>query len=84
VKLLTSLDVLRDLILGERHSRRTLIGAGMSAPTADRRLRALVDFPGVVRSKEGKLTWFAWDVAEAEHAAYLEHALRAARKKAKR
>jgi hypothetical protein len=57
----TTLDVLRDLMLGGRHSRRTVARGGVSLPTADRWLMALyVTIPGVRKVRDGKTTWFEW------------------------
>ena len=58
---MTLLEVLRDLMLGGKHSRRTVARGGVSLPTADRWLHELLDVvPGVKRSKEGKVSWFEW------------------------
>jgi hypothetical protein len=56
------LDVLRDLMLGGRHSRRTVSKAErVSLPTADRWLTALlVNVPGVRKARVGKTTWYEW------------------------
>jgi hypothetical protein len=54
----TQLDVLRDLVLGGRHCRLTVARAGVSLPTADRWLRALLIVPGVRTVREGKTTWY--------------------------
>jgi hypothetical protein len=72
-KKLTSLDVLRDLMFGARHSRRTLMTSGLSGSSADRRLRVLVDFPGIVRTTDGKVgphveVWFQWVPSQAAKA----------------
>lgn len=56
----TRLDVLKELMGGARHSRRTLVARGISLKTADRWLRALLVVPGVRREREGKTTWFVW------------------------
>jgi hypothetical protein len=57
---MTMLDVLRDLMLGGRHSRRTVAHGGVSLPTADRWLAALMVIPGVRRVRVGKTTWLEW------------------------
>ena len=57
----TELDVLRDLMLGGRHSRQTAVRLGISYPTADRWLEALLKVPGVRRFKMGKTTWYEWE-----------------------
>ncbi len=55
------LDVLRDLMLGGRHSRRTVTRFGVSLPTADRWLKELCDkIPGVRRVREGTTAWVEW------------------------
>lgn len=56
----TVLDVLRDLMLGGRHSRRTVAKLGVSLPTADRWLQSLRTLPGIRVSRVGKITWFAF------------------------
>lgn len=56
----TRFDVLRDLMHGLRHSRRTLLGMGLSLKTSDRWLHALLVVPGVHRVREGKTTWYVW------------------------
>lgn len=54
-------DLLRDLMLGGRHSRHTVIRFGVSLPTADRWLKELYEkIPGVRKVREGKTTWFDW------------------------
>lgn len=55
------LHVLRDLMLGGRHSRRTVARSGVSLPTADRWLAALMVVPGVKRVRVGKTSWFEWE-----------------------
>jgi hypothetical protein len=45
----TELDLLRDLMLGGRHSRQTAVRLGISFPTADRWLESLMTVPGVRR-----------------------------------
>jgi hypothetical protein len=57
----TELDVLRDLMLGGRHSRQTVIRFGVSYPTADRWLASLLRVPGVRRFKMGKTMWYEWE-----------------------
>lgn len=57
----TELDVLRDLMLGGRHSRQTAVRLGISYPTADRWLESLLKVPGVRRFKMGKTTWYEWE-----------------------
>jgi hypothetical protein len=55
------LDVLRDLMLGGRHSRHTVRRFGVSLPTADRWLKELYGkIPGVRKVRDGKTTWFDW------------------------
>jgi len=55
------LDVLRDLMLGGRHSRHTVSRFGVSLPTADRWLKELYGkIPGVRKLRVGKTTWFDW------------------------
>ena len=55
------LELLRDLMLGARHSRQTVArAAGLSIRTSDRWLRELLVIPGVSFGKQGKTTWFAW------------------------
>ena len=57
----TELHVLRDLILGGRHSRSTVVRFGVSLPTADRWLQSLfLVIPGVCKVREGKTTWFEY------------------------
>ena len=60
----TELDLLRDLMLGGRHSRSTAIRLGISYPTADRWLESLLKVPGVRRTKIGKTTWYEWEPPE--------------------
>lgn len=55
---LTVLHILRDLMLGGRHSRTTVARYGISLPTADRWLKSLLLLPGVVKRREGKVTWY--------------------------
>jgi hypothetical protein len=57
----TELDVLRDLMLGGRHSRSTAVRLGISFPTADRWLESLLRVPGVRKTKIGKVTWYEWE-----------------------
>lgn len=55
------LRVLRDLMLGGRHSRRTVEALGVSLATADRWLTALwKHVPGVRAVRSGAVTWFEW------------------------
>jgi hypothetical protein len=57
----TSLDILRDLMSGGRHSRTTVARCGVSLPTADRWLKQLAEkIPGVRRVRESHVTWFEW------------------------
>lgn len=56
-----TLDVLRDLMLGGRHSRHTVTRFGVSLPTADRWLMELArKVPGVRKVREGTTSWFEW------------------------
>lgn len=55
-----ALFVLRDLVLGGRHCRRTVAALGVSLPTADRWLKALLVVPGVRKRRISKTTWFEW------------------------
>lgn len=60
---MTPLHVLRDIMLGGRHSRRTIaaMAAGPSLPTADRWIVQLVNtVPGVRTVRVGKTTWVEW------------------------
>jgi hypothetical protein len=61
----TELDLLRDLMLGGRHSRQTAVRLGISFPTADRWLESLMTVPGVRRTKVGKVTWYEWEPTKA-------------------
>lgn len=55
------LDVLRDLMLGGRHSRQTVARCGVSLPTADRWLKTMLEtVPGVRRVREGKTSWYEY------------------------
>ena len=55
----TILDVVRDLMLGGRHSRRTLARMGVSLATADRYLQAIAaKVPGVQLVRIGKVSWY--------------------------
>lgn len=57
----SELDILRDLMLGGRHSRTTVARCGVSLPTADRWLKVLYSkIPDVKRVRHGKVTWFEW------------------------
>jgi hypothetical protein len=60
----TELDLLRDLMLGGRHSRQTAVRLGISFPTADRWLESLLMVPGVRKTKIGKTTWYEWKPPE--------------------
>ncbi len=56
--MVTMLDVLRDVMMGGKHSRVTVARYGVSLPTADRWLRALASkVPGAELHREGKTTW---------------------------
>lgn len=57
----SELDLLRDLMLGGRHSRQTAVRIGISYPTADRWLESLLRVPGVRKFKNGKTTWYEWE-----------------------
>jgi len=61
----TELDLLRDLMLGGRHSRQTAVRLGISFPTADRWLESLMKVPGVRQTKIGKVTWYEWEPTKA-------------------
>lgn len=56
------LDVVRDLMLGGRHSRRTVaVMADVSLQTADRWLVSIrTTIPGVRVVRVGKTTWLEW------------------------
>lgn len=55
------LQVLRDVMLGGRHSRQTIARYGVSLPTADRWIKALAKtVPGAKTTREGKTTWLEW------------------------
>lgn len=56
------LAILRDLMLGGRHSRRTVAAqAGCSLPTADRWLAEILGLiPGARTQRIGKTTWLYW------------------------
>ncbi len=57
----SELDVLRDLMLGGRHSRQTAVRFGISHRTADRWLESLLlKVPGVHRFRLGKTAWYEW------------------------
>jgi hypothetical protein len=58
----TGLDILRDLMLGGRHSRTTVARAAkVSLPTADRWLMALRQkVPGMHAVRVSKTTWVEW------------------------
>lgn len=52
------LEIVRDLMLGGRHSRRTIARYGVSLPTADRWVKLIVStIPGARFEREGKTTW---------------------------
>jgi hypothetical protein len=58
---ISRLHVLRDLMLGGRHSRHTVHRYGVSLPTADRWLQSLYDvIPRVQKIRVGKTTWYQW------------------------
>lgn len=56
------LSILRDLMLGGRHSRTTVARAArVSLPTADRWLKSLEStVPGIRRRRIGNVSWFEW------------------------
>jgi len=55
------LDVIRDLILGARYSRRSLQRMGVSLPTADRWIREIARvIPWMRTVRAGKTTWLEW------------------------
>lgn len=54
------LDVLKDLMLGGRHSRQTLARCGVTLVSADRWLKGLLIIPGLRSAKIGKTTWYEW------------------------
>ena len=62
---MSELDLLRDLMLGGRHSRQTAVRFGISLPTADRWLASLLVVPGVRRFRQGKTTWYEWKLTGA-------------------
>jgi hypothetical protein len=58
---LNELDVLRDLMLGKRHSRQTVARMGVHERTADRWLELLEKkVPGVRRIRVGQTSWLEW------------------------
>jgi hypothetical protein len=58
----TMLSVLRDLMLGGRHSRVT-VARGVSLSTADRWLKRLaLNVPGIERVRVRKTSWYEWHV----------------------
>lgn len=59
--LVSALRILRDLMLGGRHSRHTVAATGVSLPTADRWLVALRIVPGIRMVKVGRTTWLEWE-----------------------
>jgi len=55
------LSALRDLMLGGRHNRHTLVRQfRISVPTADRWLQAFTAIPGVFSFKVSKTRWYEW------------------------
>lgn len=63
------LDILRDLMLGGRHSRRTVARYGVSLPTADRWLLTLwKKIPNVWKVRDGKTTWFEYRATTTQEA----------------
>ena len=55
------LGALRDLMLGGRHNRHTLVRQfHISLPTADRWLQAFLTIPGVRTFKVVKTRWYEW------------------------
>jgi hypothetical protein len=56
------LDVVRDLLRDEEHSRSSVVAEhGISFPTADRWLEQIrTTLPGVSKRKVGKVTWYGW------------------------
>jgi hypothetical protein len=55
------LQIVRDLMLGGRHSRTTIARCGVSLPTADRWIKMIVaSVPGARTVREGKTTWVEW------------------------
>lgn len=56
------LGIVRDLMLGGRHSRHTVAkSAQVSLPTADRWLKTIIDMiPHVRWVKVGKTSWYEW------------------------
>ena len=61
----TELELLRDLMLGGRHSRQTAVRCGISLPPADRWLESLLRVPGVRRFRLGRTTWYEWEPTKA-------------------
>lgn len=62
---ISELDVVRDLLIGGRHSRRTLAAMGVSLPTADRWIRRIAKtIPGVRKVRRGKSLWIEWSSDE--------------------
>lgn len=58
------LSALRDLMLGGRHNRHTLVRQfRISLPTADRWLQSFVTIPGVRTFKVSKTRWYEWAAA---------------------
>lgn len=60
--MMSMLDVLADVMLGVRHSRRSIARSGVSLPTADRWIKALTaKVPGVSTRRQGKTTLLVWE-----------------------
>jgi hypothetical protein len=58
----TVLDVVRELMLEGRHSRKTCARMGVSLPTADRWLEQIrKTIPGARKFKTGKTVWYEWE-----------------------
>jgi hypothetical protein len=56
-----ALTVIRDLMLGGRHSRSTVASTGPSLAAADRWLKAIErTIPGIRRVRVGRTTWYEW------------------------
>ena len=59
------LSGIRDLMLGGRHNRHTLVRQfGVSLPTADRWLQAFLTIPGMRTFKVSKTRWYEWGAPE--------------------
>jgi hypothetical protein len=68
------LDVLRDVMLGGRHSRRTIARLGLSLPTADRWIRRLTKtIPGARTVRVSKTTWLEWRWAAGAQVVHVLH-----------